>query len=86
MPAAWASWKAAPGSPGIPEVQAEPEGYPVRVTSTGYIQYIDPAVMLALAREKNLVIRLLHKPGHFVRLGAVVALVWPAGQVDKQAR
>jgi uncharacterized membrane protein len=73
-----------PGAEGIPQAQAEPEGYPVRVTGTGYIQYIDPAAILALAREKDLVIRLLHQPGHFVRLGAVVALVWPAGQVDKQ--
>ena len=40
--------------------------------------------MLTLAREKNLVIRLLHKPGHYVRSGAVVALVWPAGRVDEQ--
>ena len=77
-------WKSALGSTGIPEIQAEPAGYPVRVTSTGYIQYIDPAAMVALARDKNLVVRLLHKPGHFVRFGEVVALVWPAGQVNKQ--
>ena len=37
-----------------------------------------------MARDKNLVVRLLHQPGHFVRCGEVVALVWPAGQVDKQ--
>ena len=46
---------------------------------TGYIQYIDPDAMFDLANEKNLVIRLLHKPGHFVRRDMVVALVWPAG-------
>jgi uncharacterized membrane protein len=73
-----------PGLAGAPEALVETEGYPVRVTGTGYIQYIDPAIILALARDKNLVIRLLHRPGHFVQLGAVVALVWPAGQVDKQ--
>jgi uncharacterized membrane protein len=77
-------WESAPGAAGIPEIQPEPEGYSVRVIDTGYIQYIDPAAILALAREKNLVIRLLHQPGHFVRRGAVVAVVWPAGQVDKQ--
>ena len=63
---------------------AETEGYPVRARSTGYIQYIDPEIMLTLAREKDLVIRLLRKPGHFVWPGAVVALVWPAGRVDEQ--
>ena len=64
----------------------ETEGYPVRVRNAGYIQYIDPEIMLTLAREKDLVIRLLRKPGHFVGPGAVVALVWPAGRVDEQLR
>ena len=63
---------------------AETEGYAVRARSTGYIQFIDPEIMLTLAREKDLVIRLLHKPGHYVGAGAVVALVWPAGRVDEQ--
>ena len=40
--------------------------------------------MLTLAREKNLVIRLLRKPGHYVWPGAVVALVWPADRVDER--
>jgi uncharacterized membrane protein len=62
----------------------ETEGYPVRVRDTGYIQYIDPEFGLTLARERNLVIRLLRKPGHFVRRGAVVALVWPADQIDER--
>jgi uncharacterized membrane protein len=62
----------------------EAEGYPVRVRDTGYIQYIDPEYVLTLLRERNLVIRLLCKPGHFVWRGAVVALVWPAGRFDEQ--
>jgi uncharacterized membrane protein len=73
-----------PGAEGTPADLAEPESCPVRVTATGYIQYIDPSAILGLAQEKRLVVRLLHKPGHFVRLGAVVALVWPAGRVDEQ--
>jgi uncharacterized membrane protein len=35
--------------------------------------------------EKNLVIRLLHKPGHFVRRDMAVALVWLAGPRQGQA-
>ena len=69
---------------GIPAALAETEGYPVRVRSTGYIQFIDPDIMLTLALEKNLVIRLLHKPGHYVQSGAVVALIWPAERVDER--
>jgi uncharacterized membrane protein len=62
----------------------ETEGYPVRVRDSGYIQYIDPEYVLTLTRERNLVIRLLCKPGHFVSHGAVVALVWPAARFDEQ--
>jgi uncharacterized membrane protein len=63
---------------------AEKDGYPVRVSQTGYIQYIDPLYMLTLAQEKDLVIRLLRKPGHLVWRDARVALVWPAARVDEE--
>jgi uncharacterized membrane protein len=66
------------------EALVETEGYPVRVRDTGYIQYIDPEYVLTLARERKLVIRLLRKPGHFVRRGVVVALVWSAGRYDEE--
>ncbi|OGO37204.1 MAG: hypothetical protein A2W35_01965 [Chloroflexi bacterium RBG_16_57_11] len=62
----------------------ETDGYPIRVREAGYIQYIDPKTMLTLARERNLIIRLLRKPGHFVGGDALVALVWPATRVDEQ--
>ena len=69
---------------GVPDTLMETEGYPVRVRVSGYIQYIDPETLLTLAREKNLVIRLLRKPGHFVRPGVVVALIWSADRVDER--
>ena len=56
----------------------------MRVTQVGYIQYIDPETVLTLAREHDLVIRLLCKPGCFVRDGRRIALVWPAERVDEQ--
>ena len=74
----------APAAPTVKDTVVETEGYPVRAIKAGYIQYIDPEIMLTLAREKNLVIRLLHKPGQFVRRGAEVALVWPADRVDER--
>ena len=67
-----------------PDTLVETEGSPVRVRDTGYIQYIDPEYMLTLVQERDLVIRLLHKPGHFVSRGDVVALVWPADRFDEQ--
>ena len=71
-------------SQGAPDTLAEAEGHPVGVRRNGYIQYIDPEYLLTLARENNLVIRLLRKPGDFVGSGAPVALVWPAGRVDER--
>ncbi len=71
-------------APIVKDTVTEAEGYPVRAKKAGYIQYIDPEIMLTLAREKDLVIRLLHQPGQFVRRGAEVALVWPAGRVDER--
>ena len=68
----------------IAQALVEADAYAVRVRRTGYIQYIDPQTLLTLARERDLVIRLLCKPGHFVWREQVVALVWPAGQVDEQ--
>ena len=62
----------------------ETETYPVRVRRNGYIQSIDPAILLTLAQEEDLVVRLLHKPGDFVWDGVAVAAVWPAIQVDER--
>jgi uncharacterized membrane protein len=62
----------------------ETEGAPVRVRGTGYIQYIDPEYLRPLVQERDLVLRLLHKPGRFVSRGDVVALIWPAERFDKQ--
>ena len=76
-----------PGSPATPMVKntvEETEGYPICARRAGYIQYIDPNIVHTLARERNLVIHLLRKPGHFVRRGGMVALVWPAGEVDER--
>ena len=72
------------GSAIIPASLDEKTGYAIRVRRAGSIQYIDPQYLLALAGEHNLVIRLLHKPGHIMWRGEQVALVWPADQVDEE--
>jgi uncharacterized membrane protein len=76
--------RAAPEALNVPTIPVETESYPVRARSTGYIQYIDPEILLTLARDRELVIRLLRKPGNWVQSGATVALVWPAERVDEQ--
>ena len=62
----------------------EEAAYSLRVQRMGYVQFVDPEIILNLARERDLVIRLLRKPGQFVRLGETAALVWPAASVDER--
>lgn len=62
----------------------ETEAYPIRARDVGYIQTLDPAILLTLAQEKDLVIRLLHKPGDYVWQGRVIAQVWPADRFNER--
>jgi uncharacterized membrane protein len=58
------------------------DAYLLRVEAPGYIQFIDPEIILNLAKEKDLVIRMLRQPGQFVGRGEGVAHIWPAAKVD----
>jgi uncharacterized membrane protein len=62
----------------------EAEAYTVRARHVGYVQTLDPEILLTLAREKDLVIRLVHKPGDYVWQGEEMALVWPAIRFDER--
>ena len=58
----------------------------VPAPSSGYLQFIQHETLIALAAEKGAVIRLLHRPGHFVVQGHPLATVWPAGAADAVSR
>jgi uncharacterized membrane protein len=79
-----------PTTPDIGIAMTEAEGYPVRSRHVGYIQTLDPDILLTVAQERDLVVRLLHKPGDYVWKGEEIALVWPASrfnaQLEKQLR
>jgi uncharacterized membrane protein len=62
----------------------EAEAYSIRAKDVGYIQTLDPEILLTLAQENDLVIRLLHKPGDYVWHGRVVARVWPANRLNER--
>jgi uncharacterized membrane protein len=49
----------------------------VPAPSTGYLQFIRHETLIGLAAEKGAVIRLLHRPGHFLVEGRAMATVWP---------
>ena len=51
---------------------------------TGYIKYIDQKSLLLLAEKHDIVIRIVNKPGNFVRDGMVIARVWPGERIDKE--
>ena len=68
----------------VPQALMETEGYPIGARETGYIQFMDSEYVLAVAQEKNLVIRMLRKPGDFVWRGAAVAQVWSADKIDEE--
>jgi uncharacterized membrane protein len=70
-------------SPGtLPPELTVNQGYPIKASEAGYIQAIDPFSILNLTIEKDLMICLQRKPGHFVQPGVVMALVWPADRVN----
>lgn len=61
------------------------DGRLVRCTKEGYIQAIDGDGLLNFARENDLVLRLLARPGHYVAVDAPLARVWnetPAARND----
>jgi len=58
----------------------------VRATSSGYLQYVSMSTLIDISSRSNAVIRLLHRPGHFVMEGEPLANVWPATATPGVAR
>ena len=60
-------------------VRMDEGGGVVPAPASGYLQFIRHETLIGLAAEKGAVIRLHHRPGHFVVGGHPMATVWPAG-------
>jgi uncharacterized membrane protein len=58
----------------------------VRAPSSGYLQFVRLDTLIEIATRSRAVIRLLHRPGHFVVEGAPLADVWPAAAAPGVAR
>jgi uncharacterized membrane protein len=58
----------------------------VRATKSGYLQFVRYDTLIAIAARKSAVIRLLHRPGHFVVQGHPLAIVFPAAAAPDVAR
>ncbi|HZK72441.1 MAG TPA: DUF2254 domain-containing protein [Clostridia bacterium] len=58
----------------------------VRAPSSGYLQYVSMRTLIDISRAGSAVIRLLHRPGHFVVEGEPLADVWPEAAAPGVAR
>jgi len=67
-------------------VRLEEDSGVVRAPSSGYLQYVSTSTLIKIATGSGAVIRLLHRPGHFVAEGQPLAHVWPAAAAPGVAR
>ena len=61
-------------------------GGEVAAPRSGYLQYIQHRTLVRIAAEKDAVIHLRYRPGHFLVQGHPFATVWPARAADQVAR
>jgi uncharacterized membrane protein len=58
-------------------------GAAVTAGTSGYLQFVGYAQLVAIASRLDAVIRLNHRPGHFVVAGRPLATVWPRGAAEQ---
>jgi uncharacterized membrane protein len=58
------------------------EAAPVRASENGYLLSVDEGGLFQLAKEKNLLIKQLHRPGDFITFGGELVLLWPGSKID----
>lgn len=62
----------------------EAAAHRVILNATGYVEVIDGDAILGLASARDVLIRLLVRPGVFAVSGQCAALVWPPGRADPE--
>jgi uncharacterized membrane protein len=67
-------------------VRLDEESGTVRAPRSGYLQFVRMNRLIEIAASGHAVIRLLHRPGHFVIEGQPLAHVWPADAAPGVAR
>ena len=58
-------------------------GGAITADASGYLQFVGYAQLVAIASRTDAVIRLDHRPGHFVVAGGPLATVWPRGAAEQ---
>jgi uncharacterized membrane protein len=64
----------------------EERGGTVPALSSGYLQFVGYAQLVEIAAKTDAVIRLAHRPGHFIAAGRPLATVWPRGAEPQVAQ
>jgi uncharacterized membrane protein len=62
------------------------EGVAVPATTSGYLQFVGYGQLVTIAQDADAVIRLVHRTGHFVMAGHLLATVWPPHAAPTVAR
>ncbi len=63
----------------------EERGAEVPSQVSGYIQYVGYSQLIGIATRTDSVIRLEHRPGHYLATGRALAMVWPRGAAPEVA-
>jgi uncharacterized membrane protein len=71
----------------VPELLTlmEADGAVVRSQVSGYIQYVGYAQLISIASRTDSVVRLEHRPGHYLATGRPLAFVWPRAAAPEVA-
>ena len=64
----------------------EERGAEVPSQVSGYIQYVGYSQLIDIATRTDSVIRLEHRPGHYLATGRALAMTWPRGAAPEVAR
>jgi uncharacterized membrane protein len=60
-------------------------GQEVAARQSGYLQFVSYAHLVDIAEDLDAVIRLVHRPGHFIVAQRPLAVVWPGGAAGQVA-
>ena len=61
----------------------ESQSRPVGARDDGYLQFVDKDILLSIAEEMDLVLRLEHTTGQYVVFGQPLLRVWPGEKLDE---
>ena len=73
-------------APDVLRARLDRDGRVVTAPASGYLRFVRHVTLVRIAAEYDAVIRLQHRPGHFLTHGHALATVWPPEVADKISR